>query len=74
MSMRPERDPSWDARFAPREQEAPPSAVRAAYTRLMAHLAASMGAVGVDAHILGPRHLPADFDTRAVRVVSCVGG
>ena len=63
-------DPTWAACFADRSDATPPSEVRAAYTNVMAYLAQAMGPTEIDAHILGPGRLPADFDTTAVSVVS----
>jgi hypothetical protein len=62
--------PAWDAYFAPRSEAVAPDEIRTAYTKLMAYLAAAIGATEVDAHILGPGRLPANYDTRRVRVLS----
>ena len=63
-------DPSWDACFANRANATAPSEMKTAYTNLMPYLAQAMGATQIDAHILGPGRLPADFDTSAFSVVS----
>lgn len=63
-------EPAWDAYFGDRDQTVPPSDVKIAYAKLMAYLATAMGATEVDAHILGPNRLPANYDTSLLQVVS----
>lgn len=63
----------WDRCFAPRPKVTEPEAVKKAYAQLMAYLAAAIGAVGVDEHLLGSTPLPGNFDTRAAGMVSSIG-
>ena len=63
-------DPAWDKNFADRKDEFKPSDVEAAYTKVMAYLAAAIGAREVDAYLLGAGRLPANYDISLVRVVS----
>ncbi len=63
-------DPAGDACFADRGDATAPSEVKSAYTKLMAYLATAMGAMGVDARILGTSQVPVNYDTKTVRVVS----
>jgi hypothetical protein len=63
-------DVAWEAYFAEGSNASAPSEVKGAYTKLMAYLARAIGATEIDAHILGPNRLPANFDTTAVSVVS----
>jgi hypothetical protein len=44
--------------------------VRAAYTQLMAYLAAAIGATEVDAHMLSAGRVPINDDPTRVQVVS----
>lgn len=60
----------WDGCFAAREEASEPSDVKAAYAELMAYLAQAIGAVGVDAHLLGAAQIPGNFDRRAAGMVS----
>lgn len=66
-------DPEWSACFVPRDEAPEPEEVKVAYAQLMAYLAAAIGAVGVDAHLLGSTPLPGNFDTRAAGMVSRIG-
>lgn len=63
----------WDSCFVERDEAPEPEAVKAAYAQLMAYLATAIGAVGVDAHLLGSTPLPGNFDTRAAGMVSSIG-
>ena len=65
-------DPTWDPYFAQRADEVAPEEVKLAYTRLMAYLAAAMGATEVDAHMLGTGRTPANYNTDLVRVLSAL--
>lgn len=60
----------WDRCFAGRDEASEPSEVKTAYGELMAYLAGAIGAVGVDAHLLGSAKIPGNFDSRAAGMVS----
>jgi hypothetical protein len=63
----------WNHCFANRAEASEPSEVKRAYADLMAYLARAIGAVEVDAHLLGTTQLPGNFDRGAVGVVSRIG-
>lgn len=60
----------WSACFTARSEASEPEVVRDAYAQLMAYLAAAIGAVEVDAHLLSSTEMPGNFDSRAAGVVS----
>lgn len=60
----------WAACFTGRDDASEPEVVRDAYAQLMAYLAAAIGAVEVDAHLLSSTEMPGNFDNRAAGVVS----
>lgn len=66
-------DPAWERCFVRREESSEPEAVKTAYAEMMAYLATAIGAVGVDAHLLGSTPLPGNFETRAAGMVSRIG-
>ncbi len=66
-------EPRWSQCFAERSEASEPSEVKESYVELMAYLARAIGAVEVDAHLLGATQLPGNFDSRAAGVVSRVG-
>jgi hypothetical protein len=60
----------WNLCFASRSEVTEPSEVKASYGELMAYLASAIGAVEVDAHLLGSAQIPGNFDRRAAGMVS----
>jgi len=63
----------WRPCFADRSEASEPSEVKKAYAELMAYLARAIGAVEVEAHLLGTTQLPGNFDKRAAGMVSRIG-
>jgi hypothetical protein len=61
---------NWDHCFTSRDEASEPSEVKTAYADLMAYLAGAIGAVEVDAHLLGSAQIPGNFDSRAAGMVS----
>jgi hypothetical protein len=61
--------PTWESCFASRDEKCDPNQVKDAYADLMAYLAAAIGAVEVDAHLLGSAQLPENFESRAAGMV-----
>jgi hypothetical protein len=66
----PALETNWDHCFTRQDETSEPSEVKTAYGELMAYLAGALGAVEVDAHLLGSARIPGNFDSRAAGMVS----